>query len=120
MRIAVCDSSLERASSMEAWVRQYCQLYGLTPSLERFSGQTELEASDAGFDAAFIGLGGERGFLAARRLRERNASCRIVLVDDTGEFAVRSVRIHCTDFLMRPLTFGKVARSMSLVMRGDR
>lgn len=117
MRIAVCDSSPERACALEAWIRQYCQLYGFPLALERFGGQTALEASDAGFDAAFIALGGEPGFLAARRLRERSAACRIVLVDDTGEFAVRSVRIHCTDFLLRPLTFGKVARSMSLVTR---
>ncbi len=117
MRIAVCDGSRDRGSSLEAWIGQYCQLYGFTHSCERFGGLAELEASDAGFDAAFIAMGGEPGFMAARRLRERNAACRIVLVDDTEEFAVRSVRIHCTDFLLRPLTFGKVARSMSLIVR---
>ena len=47
MRIAVCDSSPERASSLEAWIGQYCQLYGFPLSLERFGGLAELEASDA-------------------------------------------------------------------------
>ena len=118
MRIAVCESSREGERRLTEWINRYGDLYGLPVSLEFFKAPFELDASDAGFEVAFVAFGGSAGFLAARRLRERSPSLRIILVDDTREYAVGSVRIHCTDFLERPLTFGKVVRSMTLATRG--
>ena len=51
-------------------------------------------------------------------LRERDHNCRIVLVDDTQQFAVQGVRIHCTDLIIRPVEFRHVVRSMRLVTGG--
>ena len=118
MRIAVCESSREGERRLTEWINRYGMLYGLTASVECFRTPSELESSDALFEIAFVAFGGSAGFMAARRLRERSPSMRIILIDDTREYAVGSVRIHCTDFLMRPLTFGQVARSMSLALRG--
>jgi len=67
------------------------------------------------FEAAFLGFGGSTGFLAARALRDRDRSCRVVLIDDTPEYAVQSLRIHCTDFILRPVSFSKVVQSMRLI-----
>lgn len=118
MRIAVCESSRESERCLAEWINRYGTLYGLTTSIECFKDPKELENSDALFEVAFVAFGGSAGFLAARRLRERSPSMRIILIDDTREYAVGSVRIHCTDFLLRPLTFGQVARSMSLALKG--
>ena len=42
----------------------------------------------------------------------------IILVDDTQEYAVRGMRLHCTDFILRPVEFRHIVRSMNLALRG--
>ena len=59
----------------------------------------------------------EAGALLAA-LRERDPDCKIILVDDTQEFAVRGMRLHCTDFILRPVEFRHIVRSMNLALRG--
>ena len=53
-----------------------------------------------------------------RQLRERDSNCKIILVDDTQEFAVQGMRLHCTDFILRPVEFRHIVRSMNLALRG--
>ena len=69
-------------------------------------------------DIVFLGFGGSTGFYQARLLRERDRRCRIILVDDTPEYAVRCVRLHCTDFILRPVDFRRVVQSMRLALGG--
>lgn len=39
------------------------------------------------------------------------------MIDDTQEFAVRCVRLHCTDFILRPVGFRQIVRSTQLATR---
>ena len=41
--------------------------------------------------------------MRARRLREEDRNCRVILLDDTDRYAIRGLRIHLTDFVVRPL-----------------
>ena len=47
--------------------------------------------------------GDVRGFLFARRVREEDSGCRVILLDDTDRYAIRGLRIHSGDFLIRPI-----------------
>ncbi len=120
MHIAVCDSVRQDAEHMERWIREYCALYQLPVSLRVFHDPEEFNACQDRFDLSYICFGGSTGFLRARLLRERDKNCRIVLVDDTREFAVASMRIHCTDFILRPVTFSHIVRSMGLAGVGGK
>lgn len=113
MRIAVCDGSAAAADELREWIRQYCLLYGIAADIECIRTPEELDGAD--IDIAFVGFGGRAGFLSARKLRERRR--RVILVDDNGEYATEGVRIHCSDFIVRPITFAKVVRSMALALR---
>ena len=118
MRIAVCGNSTADAECLRGWIDQYCILYGIHASLRCFHRPEELSGAEERFDAAFVGFGGQTGFLQARLLRERDSVCKIVLMDDTQEFAVQGIRIHCTDFIIRPVEFKHIVRSMGLITRG--
>lgn len=118
MRIAVCGNSTADAECLRGWIGQYCLLYGIQAAFRCFQRPEELSGAEERFDAAFIGFGGQAGFLQARLLRERDAACKIVLLDDTQEFAVQGIRIHCTDFIIRPVEFKHIVRSMGLITRG--
>ena len=47
--------------------------------------------------------GDVKGFLLARSVRERDRDCRVILLDDTDRYAIRGLRIHVDDFLVRPV-----------------
>lgn len=118
MRIAVCENSGADAERMSTWLRQYCSLYQLPAVIRCFLSPEAFAAREERFDIVYIGFGGATGFLQARRLRERDPECRIVLMDDTQEFIIRCVRIHCSDFILRPVEFRHIVRSMRLAARG--
>ena len=54
-------------------------------------------------NGAVVGYGDVQGFLCARRVREEDRDCRVILLDDTDRYAIRGLRIHLTDYLVRPL-----------------
>ena len=118
MRIAVCGNSTADVDCLRGWIDQYCLLYGIRATLQCYLRPEEFSSVTDRFDAAFVGFGGQAGFLQARLLRERDASCRIVLLDDTQAFAIQGMRLHCTDFIIRPVEFKHIVRSMGLITRG--
>lgn len=118
MRIAVCENSLAAAQRLQRWIEEYCLLYQIPAQFQHFLAPDAFSAWEGRFDLVFLGFGGSTGFLQARSLRERDRSCKIVLVDDTQQYAVQGVRIHCTDFILRPVEFRHVVRSMRLATGG--
>lgn len=118
MEIAVCENSQAAAERLCHWIEQYCLLHRTAASLRTFLSPAGFADWEGRFDVVFLGFGGSVGFQQARRLRERDRDCRIILVDDTQEFAVRCVRLHCTDFILRPVEFRHIVRSMRLAVGG--
>ncbi|MBR1497085.1 MAG: hypothetical protein IJ617_05620 [Oscillospiraceae bacterium] len=66
--------------------------------------------------AAIIALGDSAGFLAARRLRELDQSCPVLVIDDTERYALQCIRIHVTGFLVRPVSDGQLERALALLL----
>ena len=105
MQVAVCCPDAEE-------VRQICSL------IEERAAEAHMDARATGyrsedalwrdfrpgrFQAAVVGYGDVKGFLCARRLREEDSACRVILLDDTDRYAIRGLRIHLNDYLVRPL-----------------
>lgn len=65
---------------------------------------------------AVLDVGDTAGFLAARRVREMDQSCAIVLIADTQRFAIQSLRLHAADYLLRPVTRERVERCVSRIV----
>jgi DNA-binding NarL/FixJ family response regulator len=115
VRVAVCDNSVTSAEQLQNWIGRYCALYGYPVFFRRFLSPDLFSACRDTFEVVVCGFGGGTGFLTARGLRERDRKCKIILIDDTPEYAIRSVRIHCTDFILRPVEFPKIVHCMHLV-----
>ena len=119
MRIAVCESNRAAAQQLCAWIGQYCVLHRIHAVFRCFFSPLEFSRRSERFQVVFMAFGGVTGFVQTRQLRETDRDCSIILVDDTQEFAVGCVRLHCTDFILRPVEFRHVVRSMRLAL-GDR
>lgn len=120
MHLAICGNSAEELRRLDDWICQFCVLYQIVPEIEPFTSPDRFtQAAQPGvFQAVFIGFGASKGFLVARALRERDKVCCIILIDDTDEYSIRGVRLHFTDFMLRPIAFWQVVRSMKLVAGG--
>ena len=68
------------------------------------------------YHGAVIALGDSAGFLAARRLRELDRRCRILMIDDTERYALQCIRIHVVDFLLRPVPDDRLERGLELLL----
>ena len=118
VNIAVCENSAAAAEQLCGWIEQYCRLYHIPAVLKCFLSSAAFTAYTGWLDIAYLFCGGSAGFYLARQLRERSPDCKIILVDDTQEFAVHGMRLHCTDFILRPVEFRHIVRSMDLALRG--
>lgn len=119
MRIAVCDNQAAAAEQIGAWVRRYGSLYGLDlDEIRCFTDPEQFSGSEEHFDVAFLGFGGPVGLRTAQQVRSRNRRCRIIMVDDTMEYARHGMRLHCTNFVLRPVEFRHIVQSMQLILGG--
>lgn len=118
MRIVVCAGTQAGAERLCTWIEGRCRQHRLhwevlaVVGLEAFWTQY---APDR-IQCLYLDVGDASGFAAARRLREGNKNCPIVLVSDTDRFAIRSLRIHVTDYLIHPLSQVRVERSVDRVL----
>ena len=118
MRIAICENSKAAAEKLLLWIKEYCVLYEIPATFQCFLSPDSFAGTRERFDVVYMGFGGSSGFYQARLLRERDRACRIVLMDDTQEFVVRCVRLHCTDFILRPVDFRRIVQSLRLALGG--
>ena len=68
------------------------------------------------FQGAVVGYGDAQGFLCARRVREEDGACRVILLDDTERYAIRGLRIHLSDFLLRPVTDARLRAAVGRLL----
>lgn len=119
MRISVCGVSPAETAQLCAWIEAYGNDRGLgvlpcpLDSLDTFWNSF----SPGDHPCVVLGQEDTAGFLAARRLREQDKACRILLICDTDRFALQSIRLHVTDFILRPVNPGRLARGLDLLLR---
>ena len=105
MRVAVCCPESKEA----LWI---CSRIEQRAAENHWNAETVLFPSEEAlwqtfapgqFRGAVVGYGDVKGFLCARRMREADRRGRLILLDDTDRYAIRGLRIHLTDYLVRPL-----------------
>ena len=98
MKLAVCTAQAEEQARLCEWIEQYCRLRSLPAAVVCISTPQELSRQAPGaIQIAYIGFGSSAGFLAARALQERDRACRIILMDDTTQYAIQGLHLHFAD-----------------------
>ena len=105
MRIAVCSPNAEEARLISRIIEEEAAAAHTSAETVEFRSENALwQAFAPGkYRGVVVGYGDVRGFLCARRLREEDGTCRVILLDDTDLYAIRGLRIHLTEYLVRPL-----------------
>ena len=116
MTIALLTDNPSVAAQLNAWLKQYCSLYKIEPTIREFLTTEELlkDGKTYHLDVIFIYLRGPEGFLHARRIREELPTSHAIFIGDTMEYAVKCMRLHYTDYMVLPLEFKNFVRTMKL------
>ncbi len=105
MRVAVCCSDPYELRRICSFIEEFAAGIHRNALIDAFRSENALwDAFKPGkYQGAVVGYGDVKGFLCARRLREEDRGCRVILLDDTERYAIRGLRIHLSGFLLRPL-----------------
>ena len=105
MQIAVCCPDAKEADRIGRIIEEQAVRNRKSAKPVAFCSEDALwRAFEPGrFSGAVVGYGDVKGFLCARRVREEDRDCRVILVDDTDRYAIRGLHLHLTDYLVRPL-----------------
>ena len=105
MQVAVCCPDAEETCRICRIIEEQAILARKSAGTVAYCSEDALwrEFAPGRFSGAVVGYGDVKGFLCARRVREEDPGCRVILLDDTDRYAIRGLRIHLTDFLVRPL-----------------
>ena len=90
--VAICDDLEEERLQMARLLKNYGRRKGVA---------WEIELLESG--AAFLDL-------------FRPGRWDIILMDDTTQYAIQGLHLHFADFILRPVEFRHVARSMRLAL----
>lgn len=117
MRVAVLDSIAAESRALEDWIAEYSRRRTVPVELFLSSGREEFRRRfrPNWFRGVIIAAGGAEGFLEARRARELDRFCRLVMIDDSDRYAIACHRIHAADFLIRPLDANRFFRSLDRI-----
>ena len=105
MQIAVCCPNAEEAAQIGRIIEEQAAKTKRGAEAVAYCSEDALwrEFAPGRFYGAVVGYGDVKGFLCARRVREEDPECRVILLDDTDRYAIRGLRIHLTDYMVRPL-----------------
>ena len=120
MRLAIYTTDSAEAERLSRWTEEdFARRGGGTETVLIGSAARFREEFRPGrFGGFLVALGDTEGFLAARCVREADRGCRVVLIDDTERYAIRGLRIHLTDFLLRPLVKARFFAALDRVCGG--
>lgn len=121
MRIVIGGPGEQQTALLCVQITQCLTMRGMAAELISASSPARLrEVFAAGaFQGAIVGYGSTEGFLCARWLRETDPECRVVLIDDTERFAIQGLRLHLTDFLVRPCGSRRLCMAVERLMGSD-
>lgn len=116
VRIGICEENGAQRDELCHWTLEVCALYGFEPELAAYgAGEALLDAMRLRrFDLILLSKDGPAGFLTARRVRERDAGVKLVFLTDTSQYAVMGVRLHLTDYIVKPASYKQVIRALRL------
>ena len=113
MKIAVLDRQKEERSRTTALI--YACRYKSNPvEVSEFGDYCEIVDvfGVKGFDCLFITVDNMDDFESAWRLHDIDHHCPIILISDSGEYALTSYRIQVAHYLTKPISKEKINEAL--------
>lgn len=119
MRVAIIDDLPADRQRLSADISRWAKEQNFLPLPPRDlfeSGEEFLEEFSAGkYDLAFLDIymDGMNGMDTARKIRETDASCRLIFTTTTPDFAVESYEVDSSWYLVKPYSYEKLSLALA-------
>ncbi len=116
LKIAVCDDDFATLKKTAEYIKLWASESGTALQVFAYSGAGELLEDSESFSADIFFLDiimpDVTGMDAAKELRKRGSSAAIVFLTSAAEFALESYDVKASDYLLKPLTYEKLKKTL--------
>lgn len=112
LKVAIVEDDLQCAGQLQAYMEKYVAEQGLSLELTRFSDGMELaQQYRPVWDLILLDIEMPRmdGMEAATRVRQVDPEVQIIFITNMARFAVRGYQVDALDFVLKPITYPKLA-----------
>ena len=119
LQIAICDDVLEQTSMLQTYIRNYCRENNAECKLNLYTSGMELLLDVEKFDIIFldIEMPGLDGIETGKKIREKNAACRIIMETVMIERMKEAFYIEAFRFITKPIQRSEVEEALSACMK---
>ena len=121
MKIAIIEDCEHDLNALTLLLEDWNKIHNTAVSYETFSGGEEFleQYMSGGYDLLFIDifLKGMDGIKTARAVRQKDASCLIVFLTMSQDYAWDSFPLHPFDYLIKPCTKDSIERILTEAQR---
>ena len=120
VRIAIVEDEEKDAQELFECIQRYFEKDEMNCVIERFTeGMSFIGDNSAKFDLVFLDIEMPllSGMETAKRLRAYDQSVCIVFVTNMPQFAINGYEVAALDFVLKPITYFNIARTIDKAMR---
>lgn len=119
LQIAICDDILEQTGKLQKYICNYCRENNAEYKLSLYTSGAELLCDAEKFDIIFldIEMPGLDGIETGKRIRKKNASCRIIMETVMIERMKEAFFIEAFRFITKPIQQDEVEEALSACMK---
>lgn len=120
MKIAIVENEVLHAEHLQTLLQQWSQEHQTILDIAVFSGSEAFLDSQANvFDLVFldIKMSGLDGVTAAQQLREQKFEGQIVFLTAFSEYVFEGYDVQALNYLLKPVTYDKIAKCLDYVAR---
>ena len=119
LQIAICDDVLEQTSMLQTYIRNYCRENNAEYKLDLYTSGMDLLLDVERFDIIFldIEMPGLDGIETGKKIREKNAACRIIMETVMVERMKEAFYIEAFRFITKPIQRSEVEEALSACMK---
>lgn len=112
LRFAICDDDEKCAADTELMIENWSADTSTQTQVQSFNNGDELirEIENAKYDIIFLDIYMPllNGMEAAKEIREKDKTVKIIFLTTSPEFALQSYSVKATDYCIKPITYQKL------------
>ena len=115
LTVAILDERKAELETANLMIWQCCKKDGVPVEISCYSDEQDFfrNMDSRDFGAVFVAVRGAEDFHTAWRVRDYDKACMLILVAEDGEFALMAYRLGDAQYLIRPLSEEKIAKTIT-------
>lgn len=119
MIISICDDEKCVSDKLEKVIHNILFNKNILFEIYKFYNPEKLLNTNKDFDLIFLDIGMPKinGLLLARKIREKNSSCKIVFISNYKEFVQEGYKVKAFRYLYKPFKINEIEETLTSIIK---